>query len=344
MKKLFSGRRSLVAGALGVALVAATGCAGVGAQEDEAVPETVTIGFGGAGVIAYAATYVARERGYLDEELEAIGSSAKYVDLEGSVGAVQALATGDVDFTTSVASAALAAVSEGAEMAQVVQFNTTDMVILGATPGLPTDTSDPAAIVEGRTWGIPGYGSTAHMSALSALAAWGYQPEDVEFVTLGHVASSAVAVERGLADYYWLGTVAEELIADGAIEEVLDLFDPATTEEYYGGPYVTAGLFALPSYLKDHPDVADAVVGAHREALQWISDNIDDPQTVMESLPEEMRSEATVALLERFLPGTKADGEVDRDGLQKVVDVSATGGLIKNPDAIDLDAFAPKVG
>lgn len=325
--------------ALALTLAAATAGCGSSDSSGGDVPETVTIGIGGAGVMAYAATYIAREQGYLDEELEAIGSSAKYIDLEGSVAAIQALATEEVDFTTSVASAALAATSEGAEVAQVAQFNTTDMVIMVTDPGNPADPSTPAELVEGKKWGIPGFGSTAHLSALNALDVWGYSADDVEFVTLGHVASSAVAVEQGLADYYWLGTVAEQLIADGVVVEVLDLFDPATSAEYYGGDYVTAGLFALPSYLDDQPEVFEAVTEAHRRALAWIDENSDDIATVKSGLPSEMQNDAADALLARFLPGSSPDGKVSADGIRRVIEVCTTGETITKPDAIDVEAF-----
>lgn len=327
-----------------VAAVCAVGLAvaACGSADGEAgeVPPTVKIGIGGAGVIAYAATYVAQQEGFLDEELEKIGSKPEYVDLEGSVQAVQALATEEVDFVTSVSSAGLAAVAEGAEVSEVSQFLTTDMVFLTATPGLPTTDSDPSKIVEGRKWGIPGFGSTAHLTALSALVKWGYQPDDVEFVPIGHVASSAAAVEQKLADYYWLGTVAEGLVADGTVDLVLDFFDPAVTEKYYGGGYATAGLFALPSYLEDQPEVAKAVVTAHTRAMQAIAEKKDDPAAVMEMLPEDLRSDSTLALLARVLPGYSADGAVDQGAIERVVEASKAGELMSADAEVDVASFA----
>ncbi|MFI7679134.1 ABC transporter substrate-binding protein [Actinophytocola sp. NPDC049390] len=333
-----AGRMIAAACALGLAVT--TSACGSADGEGGEVPPTVTIGIGGAGVIAYAATYVAKQEGFLDEELKKIGSKPEYVDLEGSVQAVQALATEEVDFVTSVSSAGLAAVAEGAEVTEVSQFLTTDMVFLTATPGLPTSDSDPAAIVEGRKWGIPGFGSTAHLTALSALVQWGYQPDDVEFVPIGHVASSAAAVEQKLADYYWLGTVAEGLVADGTVNLVLDFFDPAVTEKYYGGGYATAGLFALPSYLEDQPEVAKAVVTAHTRAMAAMNDAKDDPAAVMAMLPEDLRGDATLALLARVLPGYSADGTVDQAAIERVVEASKAGELMAADAEIDAASFA----
>ncbi|MFC5290370.1 ABC transporter substrate-binding protein [Actinokineospora guangxiensis] len=334
-------RKVLAIGAV-AALTATAACGGgdTAGGGPAPVPEKVTIGIGGAGVIAYAATYVAQQEGFLDEELKAIGSSPAYIDLEGSVAAVQALATEQADFITSVSSAGLAAVAEGGEIVQVSQFLTTDMVFLTATPGLPDTDADPKQIVEGRKWGIPGFGSTAHLTALAALVKWGYSPSDVEFVPIGHVASSAAAVEQQLADYYWLGTVAEGLIADGTVNMVLDFFDPATTEKYYGGTYATAGLFALPEYVQANPTVATAVVKAHTRAMEAIQANIDDPAAVMAMLPEELRKDATLALLKRVLPGYSPSGEVDATALERVVTVSKAGELIDPGAEIDVAAFA----
>lgn len=334
-----TGRR-LAAAVCAVGLAVATSACGSADGEGGAAPPTVTIGIGGAGVIAYAATYVAQQEGFLAEELEKVGSEPEFVDLEGSVQAVQALATEEVDFVTSVSSAGLAAVAEGAEVIEVSQFLNTDMVFLTANPGLPTSDSDPAQLVEGRKWGIPGFGSTAHLTALSALVKWGYQPSDVEFVPIGHVASSAAAVEQNLADYYWLGTVAESLVADGTVDLVLDFFDPSVTEKYYGGGYATAGLFALPSYLEEYPEAATAVVRAHTRAMEAIQENKDDPAAVMEMLPEELRSDSTLALLERVLPGYSADGTVDSAAIERVVEASKAGELMSADADIDVATFA----
>lgn len=335
----FRARRVVAAVCAAGIAVATSACGSVDGDAGE-VPPTVTIGIGGAGVIAYAATYVAKQEGFLDEELKKIGSKPEYVDLEGSVQAVQALATEEVDFVTSVSSAGLAAVAEGAEVSEVSQFLTTDMVFLTASPGLPTSDSDPSKIVEGRKWGIPGFGSTAHLTALSALVKWGYQPDDVEFVPIGHVASSAAAVEQKLADYYWLGTVAEGLVADGTVDLVLDFFDPAVTEKYYGGGYATAGLFALPPYLENQPEVAKAVVTAHTRAMQAINDAKDEPAAVMAMLPEDLRSDATLALLARVLPGYSADGTVDQAAIERVVEASKAGELMAADAEIDAASFA----
>ncbi|GAB3457964.1 ABC transporter substrate-binding protein [Actinophytocola sediminis] len=340
MKAPFRTRR-LVAAVCAVGLAAATSaCGSADGSGDGEAPPTVTIGIGGAGVIAYAATYVAKQEGFLAEELEKVGSKPEFVDLEGSVQAVQALATEEVDFVTSVSSAGLAAVAEGAEVTEVSQFLTTDMVLLTATPGLPTADSDPEQLVKGRKWGIPGFGSTAHLTALSALVKWGYQPSDVEFVPIGHVASSAAAVEQKLADYYWLGTVAEGLVADGTVDLVLNFFDPAVTEKYYGGGYATAGLFALPTYLEDYPEAAKAVVRAHTRAMEAIQENLDDPAAVMAMLPEDLRSDSTLALLERVLPGYSADGTVDSEAVERVVEASKAGELMDADADIDVTAFA----
>jgi ABC-type nitrate/sulfonate/bicarbonate transport system substrate-binding protein len=330
--------RRLAVPVLALAL-STTACGSDSGSGGDEVPSSVKIGIGGAGVIAYAATYVAKEKGYLDEELKAVGSKPEFVDLEGSVAAIQALATGDVDFVTSVTSATLNAVAEGAEVSQVVQFNTTDMVMMTATPGLPTDPAKPAEMVTGRKWGIPGVGSTAHLSALNALAKWGYKPSDVQFVEIGHVASSAVAVENKMADYYWLGTVGEQLVADKVVNLVLDLFDPQVCNEMYGGPYATAGLFSRPEYVQSRSTVTKAIVKAHTRALEFIQQNKAAPDQVMAGLPADLRSDATLALLKRVLPGYSPDGVVKEDAVQRVIDASLKGGLLEAGTKIDTRAI-----
>lgn len=309
------------------------------AAVDEDVPDPVVIGIGGSGSLAFTATYVAQGQGYLEAELAALGTTAEVVGLEGSVGGIQAVLAGDVHYTASVTSSMLNAIAEGAELTQVAQFLTTDLVFLTATPGKPTDVSNPAVLVEGQRWGIPDFGASAHVTALKALDTWGYDAEAVEFVTTGHVQSAIAAVEQDLADYYWIGSAGIPLIEDGTLDLVLDLYDPETVESIYGGPYATSGLFSTPSFLEAHPETTAAVVRAHVRALEFITENADDPQGIAEGFPDDVVTDSTAPTLVYVAGGHSATGEVLEDAVQRVIDSAIDGGLLEPDQTFDLEAI-----
>jgi NitT/TauT family transport system substrate-binding protein len=338
-------RRGRLAGtAVALALLVA-GCggnsdvAGSTSGTEEEVPATVRLGIGGSGTLAYAASYVAEGKGYLDEELKQLGSKVEVIGLSGSVDGIKALATGDVQYTTSVTSNGLNSNAEGAPVQQVVQFLNTDLTLLAATPGLSTDFNDHKALVEGKRWGIPSIGSSAQVTALRLLKKWGYSEKDVEFVVTGNVAASVAAVTKKIADYYWIGSAAQPLIEDGTLDLVLNLYEPEAVTAVYGGPYASAGLFVKPEYAAEHPKLTEAVVRAHVRALQFIQENKSNPEAINASFPKDMQSPKNIGVLKATLAGFSPDGRVLQDAVERVVESGKGGGLFKEDQEFDLKAF-----
>lgn len=308
---------------------------------DEEVPNPVQIGVGGMGSLAYTAAYVAVGAGYLDEELEPLGTTGELVGFDGSVAGIQAVVSGDVPYVASVTSGMLNAIAQGAEIQQISQFLNTDLVFLTAAQGQPTDISNPAAMVEGKRWGIPQFGSSGHVTSLKTLNAWGFTADDVTFVETGNVTSAIGAVEQGIADYYWLGTagfvnLVAEAGGDGTLNLVLNFYDPEVVADIFGGPYATSGLMASPDFLESHPETSAAVVRAFARALAFISENVDNPEAIAEMFPEDLRNDSTVRTLEWVAGGHSSDGIVLEDAIQRVIDSLKAGGLIEESQEFDL--------
>lgn len=330
-----------------VALVLA-GCAGdanpsEGTDGEVAAPGSISIGFGGAGATCYSAAYIAQGKGYFDEAMEPFGTSIEYIDLAGSVGAVQALATDGVDITTSTTSAALAANAQGATIVQLSQFLRNDVDYLLAPAGTNASVSNPAEIVRGKKWGVPSIGSAGHLSALVALDAWGFDESEVTFVPLGSTAESMAAIERGAADFYWVGAGAgiEALVQDGTLEIVLDLFDPAKVEEIYGGGLASCGMFTQAKFVEQYPEVATAIVEALDKALAFMDENRDNTHEILVGLPEQYQSESNELALPRMIPGSNTDSTVHLDDVRNTIKAMLAGELIDDAGAesLDLEAF-----
>lgn len=302
---------------------------------DENPPDSVRMGIGGAGSFAFMTMYIAFNAGFLETELGELDVDVELVELEGSVAGIQGLVAGDVDYVASVTSTMLNAIAEGADIQQVATYLDSDLAVMLAPPGTSTAPED----LIGTRWGIPGFGSSAHVTALKVLANWGYTDADVELVPTGNVQASVAAVESGAADVYWLGIpVGEQFVQDGVLEVVLDMYDLETVQEVYGGPYMTAGVMSRTSFNEEHPAVTHAVVEATRQALEFVKDNADNPEAIAEFLPEGMRIEILPAVLDRVIAGQSPDGEISVEALENVIQASRDGEIIDASVEFNLEA------
>ncbi|HJQ94253.1 MAG TPA: ABC transporter substrate-binding protein [Acidimicrobiia bacterium] len=303
-------------------------------------PSTINYGIGGAGSFAFLTAYVALGNGYLEEELAPLNVTFDQVDMSPTEG-ISALATGNLDFIAADAATALIAYAQGADIQQIVTFYDTGVLVVVAEPGI--DVEDPADMVEGRVWGVPSLGSSAHTFALVTLEAWGYEQDAVEFVLTGPTVEARAAVDRGVADVYWVGIpFGEELIQSGQMNLALDFYDPAVNAEIFApqAPIVTMGVLGRPEYMEANPDVAAAVVRAHVRALEFMHENRGNPDAFRSLLPDVMQIDLLPEVLDRVLTdGLSRDGIVRTEGIETNLAVLRTGELVDENAEVDIDAF-----
>lgn len=311
--------------------------AGATGESGEDIPETVRIGVGGGFSFTYLPTYVAIGEGFLKEELDTVGSSLEIENFVGSVEATNALVNDDVQYISSVTSTMLNAIASGAQIRQLAQFYSTDIVVLLAREGVPFE---PDQLV-GTRWGITSFGANNHVSALKVAEFLGLAESDIELIAVGPPSAYEAAIESEQIDLVFAGEpAAENLLISGRANLVIDLFDPENVEEVYGGPYATSGLQGSAAFVDGHPTLNTAMVRAHVRALEFIQENLDDPERITQALPEEMQSENIVAIVERITAGLSEDGMVHSESIERVIDAGRAAGLMEDPDfQFDLDAI-----
>ena len=295
-------------------------------------PSTVNIGVGGAFSFTYLPLYIAQSQGFLDEALEPLGAKAEVTAFNDSVSATKALLNGNVDYVASVVSTMLNAISTGSDLKSIAQYYDTDIVVMIARKGLPTD----VASLADMSWGITAFGANNEVSARAVAAAFGLSADDLELTAVGPPSSYQPAIKSGKVDVVLAGEPgASNLIVAGDGVEVLNLFDPAVVERVYGGTYATSSLQSTSDYIADHGELTKALVSAQIEALQWIQEHISDPAAIAAALPEEMRTDTIDAVIKRILPGLSKDGMVQVDALENTVEATKAAGMFD--DSVDFD-------
>lgn len=313
-----------------------SGAVASGSGGSEQDPSTVNIAIGGAASFANLPTYIAQSQGFLDDALKPLGVKANFVNFSDSTSALKSLLAGQSDYMAGQTSTMLNAVASGQQIQALAQFFDTDIDLMIARKGLPTNVRQLA----GKNWGITAFGTTNEVSALTVAAQNGLSKNQIKLVAVGPPAAYEPSITSKKVDVIFAGEPgAENLIASGEGSLILNLFDPATVKKVYGGPYATTLLMGTTAYAKAHPKLTKAVVAAHVKALQWLQQHLADPNTIAAALPTAMQGKNINAVLQRITPGLSKDGMVLPESFTNTIKASEATGFIEGHPKFDLGAI-----
>lgn len=305
---------------------------GSGGRESD--PSTVTIGVGGSYSFTYLPTYVAMTKGFLADALKPLGVKVELANFSTSVDAAKAMLSGQTQYQASVASTMLSSDANGqGDIQAVAQFLNTDIVVMVARKGLPTD---PAQLT-GKKWGIASFGANNQVTAHAVLAGSGKSDKSVTLVAVGPPSAYGPAMQAGKIDVALPGEpAAESMISSGQATVVLDMFDPDVDKRIYGGPYATSQLQGTQQFIAGHPQLTRALVNAHVKALHWIEQNENDPDVIARALPEQMRTGDINAVIKRIVPGLSKTGIVDAAALNNTIKAAKSAGTMDQGTNFDV--------
>jgi NitT/TauT family transport system substrate-binding protein len=90
------------------------------------------------------------------------------------------------------------------------------------------------------------------------------------------------------------------------------------------------------AFLKNHADLAQKLVAAHRELTQWIQAHPAEAKALIQAeLTELMKSTPKPELIDRALGRIVLTNEVSRDSLDKMVVRAQKAGFLKEIPALD---------
>lgn len=206
---------------------------------------------------------VGQEEGFFEEE----GLSVEQIDAEGGGGNVRTVVAGDAQAGMATGIAGLfAAYREGTDIRIVSsQINqSTDLFYYGLADVGYEGPDD----LEGASVGFSSPGSSTNMVALTAVDG----VEGAEAVAVGGPPDANAAVESGEVDIGWS---AGHFFLDGVEAGDYVIVFRGNEIEPFDSMTLRAN-FVAGSLLADDPGKAEAYFTAHRNALDWAYDNLDE--------------------------------------------------------------------
>ena len=289
-------------------------------EQRQNLPEKVTIGYH-----AHLANFIiAIEKGFFEDEFSKDGVEVEFVKLEHAGPLIDAMKSGDVDLSSSVASFAVSGIASGADiviLGTVEASEQSNAVIVPA--GSPIKK---IADLKGKKIGAV-IGSNMHLVLEAALKEAGLQPGDVQIVPLNPTEGVA-AFASGAVDAWAIW----DPFRDAA---ELDL---GAQTLFVNGPYLT--LTDHPVVRRDFHEQYPQLTKRFLEALlitdRWMAENPDEAQRIS-SEANNLKPEVGELSWGRRKFVFRPISEEDRAVFQKVSDFYVGKGIIK--EVLDITPY-----
>jgi sulfonate transport system substrate-binding protein len=264
---------------------------------------------------------VIKDQGWLEASLKDQGVTVNWVQSAGSNKANEALRSGAIDVGSTAGSAALLARSNGSPIKTIDIYSQPEWAALVAPAGSGITS---VADLKGKSVAAT-KGTDPYFFLLQALEEAGLKPGDVTVQNLQH-ADGRTALENGSVQA-WSGL---DPIMAGAEQKGAKLFYRNLDFNTYGF------LNATESFLKDKPELAQAVVNAYEKARAWAAANPDQTARILADVAGLDLAVAKTVVLERSnLDVDPAPGAAQRKVLEKIGPTFVETGDVKTQQQID---------
>src|SRR5215510_4179212 len=242
-------------------------------------------------------TVIAEKKGFYAK----YGLAPEHILIAISVG-MNALGTGDLDYSNGLAQSVLASI-RGVPV-KLVMFTQEKLVFfLVAKPQFPKVTD-----LKGKTIGISYFGSSTHMVAEGILRHYSMVPgKDVNIVPSGDDQGRLAALDLGRIDAA-VGVPPFDIVAAKKGYKIL-----ARASDYLKLPQ--KGLIATDKKIETSPDQVKRVIKGTIEALQFIKNQKEDATDIFARWAKVDR-EMAKAIVASHAAGYSVDGSMPEDALQ----------------------------
>lgn len=220
---------------------------------------------------------ILKEKGFLEEELEADGISVRWVQSLGSNRALEFLNAGSIDFGSTYAAASLIGKVNGNPIRSIYVYTRPDGVALVKPEGSEIDSVED---LEGKRVAVT-RGTDPHIFLVRALAKHGLSERDIRSVLLQH-SDGRAALVRGDVDAW---SALDPLTAAAELEN--------NAVAFYRDPELSTWGFlnVREAFARDNPELVSRVLAAYERAREYA---LEHPEEVIEvlvnvaRLPEEI--------------------------------------------------------
>ena len=295
-------------GALSLGSVAACSSSSSGSSKGGSSLPTVTLMVGGIDKQIYLPYQLAQNLGFYKK----YGVNVKLsTEVNGGVGAEDAMASGQVDMAGAWYIHTIDFQSKGKEVEDVVQLSGApgEREMCGTKSGVHS-----AADFKGKTLGVTDLGSgtdelTQFMAAQKGIKRSGYHT-----LAVGAGATAIAAIQRGTAQCVMttqptVGALEQKKLAYPAI----DLATTQGAQAALGGAWPAAGVLALTSWVNGHKATVQKVVDALVATMHWISTH--SAADIANKLPSDFVQNSTITKAQYIAGLTTDKGQFLPDGL-----------------------------
>lgn len=279
-------------------------------------PRDLRVAIGPPNVVGYLPVYVAMGLGVFDDLQRRHGRRVVFVDFRGGPEATTALIGGDVEFATVTITQVIKAHEQGKDLKFLLTFFNAQTMAMIAQADLREVTSP--AQLRGRRIGVTGLGSATHMQARHILAAYGVEPEAVQFVPVGGPPTALAAWRRKAIDaLVYLDPLITTLVDEGSARLLYDVRTLEGTVRLYGAAHISSGLLTRPDVVARDPDAVQGLVDALVRTLRWLRLHRTRPEEIARVVPPGLQW--TPAMIRANLGGLSPDGRILPEAVATVI-------------------------
>ena len=255
----------LAASAAAALLLTAACVEGEGSSDgDGGELETLTIDF---------ATYnplslIILEHGWLEEELDELGTDVEWIQSQGSNDANEKLRADAIQVGSTAGSAALLNRANGSEIHTILIENQPEWAALVANSDSEVNAVED---LEGESVAAT-LGTDPYFFLIQSLQEAGLSPSDVEVQNLQHADG-------------WTALDNDDVVAWAGLDPIMAAAEADGAELFYRNvDFNTYSVInATEAFIEEHPDVAQVVVNVYEQAREWAQEN---PEGTAEILAE----------------------------------------------------------
>jgi len=275
MIKLHLRRRTILAAA--PALVAAPYV--VRAQGSKPEKSKVVLAVGGKSALYYLSLTIAEKKGFFKDA----GLEVEIPDFQGGSKSLEALMGGSADVVAGAYEHTIRMQQRGQPIKGFALIGRGMQIAIGLRTDVAEKVKGPADI-KGMKFGVSAPGSSTHMLLMAWAAKGGLKASDFSVIGVGAGATVVAAIENKSVDGISQTDPALTIPQDkGLIKVALDTRTTKGNQDFFGGAFPAACLYAQPALLSKTPNTAQALATAIVRADEWLQ--TAKPSEVADAVP-----------------------------------------------------------
>ena len=288
---------------------------------------------GGLSKQIYLPNMLTQRLGYFAQQ----GLDVTLIDEASGQSSEDAVLSGQVDAGSGSYNHTIELQASGKQMECVVQLNVApgEAEMVSAKEA---DTVKTVADLKGKNLGVTELGSGTQTLTTALLHKQGITPDQVHFLPVGAGDTFIAAMQQGRID---AGMTTEptisRLLSSGVGKVLVDLRDPASTQQALGGPYPFICVFMSNSYVNSHKDVVQKMVNAYVKTLKWMQTHTADQ--IAAQMPADYyagNKDLYVTALKNQFAIFSPDGKMPAGGPESVLNIEQQTNLVPQSKQIDL--------